>query len=642
MLRRGHRQGDVSHRDRTAATKSRRTRLPGLEPDRHDDERSRSRQASSPGCPATSTWRAPTTAIPLSIVAIVPGVAGPFDVGTIVVSLALRFNPVTAQAEADGSASDPIPHILKGIPLAGAGHQGQRRQARLDLQPDLLRTGGHGGNPLRRRPERLLDPRRLPLCPGRPLPGSRLRQPRLQALPAAEPQGRDQARQVPEGQRRIQAAARRRKPRRPRIAPAPLGVHRTGPLQDDLHQGAVLGRSGLRSPVPEGIGLRLGQGLHAAARRTARRTGPPRSSNHNLPDLVASLHGIADIEAVARIDSKNGGLRVSFSGLPDAPISKVIVSMQGGKKGLIVNSTDICRGTHRANAAYTAQSGKKFKASRRCGPVRAQHEEARQTPQAGRPPMTQSLDLSRGGLAKAALAACLLALSLLAFASSAPAATYEQTGVFAGSATPLTEEQIEADEEIQLGGTGGDGRQPQRRGRGAGGDGVCGDEHTAELGKGGEEPGWRCSSPSREAASNSSRAGRCSCSEGLRSLRARSADRRMAQVAEHPACPARANASNAKPSAIDVDQCDWRRLRLRRFQPAESPEHARQHEIVSYRPTAAKRSPASANWIGSGRRSPKARKGSTALRPPARAGGRRRRGTSTSTTKRRAAHSTTG
>ena len=94
-----------------------------------------------------------------------------------------------------------------------------------------------------------------------------------------------------------------------------------------------------------------------------------RSSNHNLPDLVASLHGIADIEAVARIDSKNGGLRVSFSGLPDAPITKVIVSMQGGQKGLIVNSTDICRGTHRANAAFSAQSGKKFKAK---PPLRAQ------------------------------------------------------------------------------------------------------------------------------------------------------------------------------------------------------------------------------------------------------------------------------
>ena len=88
-----------------------------------------------------------------------------------------------------------------------------------------------------------------------------------------------------------------------------------------------------------------------------------RSSNHNLPDLVASLHGIADIEAVARIDSKNGGIRATFADLPDAPITKVVVQMQGGAKGLIVNSTNICAGTHKANATYTAQSGKKAEGS---------------------------------------------------------------------------------------------------------------------------------------------------------------------------------------------------------------------------------------------------------------------------------------
>jgi hypothetical protein len=33
------------------------------------------------------------------------------------------------------------------------------------------------------------------------------------------------------------------------------------------------------------------------------------------------------------------------------------------KKGLIVNSTDICSSKHRANATYTAQSGKRSKAN---------------------------------------------------------------------------------------------------------------------------------------------------------------------------------------------------------------------------------------------------------------------------------------
>ena len=42
---------------------------------------------------------------------------GPFDAGTVVTQEALRINPLTAEVEADGTSSDPIPPILKGIPL---------------------------------------------------------------------------------------------------------------------------------------------------------------------------------------------------------------------------------------------------------------------------------------------------------------------------------------------------------------------------------------------------------------------------------------------------------------------------------------------------------------------------------------------
>ena len=84
-----------------------------------------------------------------------------------------------------------------------------------------------------------------------------------------------------------------------------------------------------------------------------------RSSNNNLPDFVASLHGLVDVEAVARIDSKNGGIRATFTKLPDAPLSKVVVQMQGAKKGLIVNSTDLCAAKHRADARFGAHNGKR-------------------------------------------------------------------------------------------------------------------------------------------------------------------------------------------------------------------------------------------------------------------------------------------
>ena len=54
---------------------------------------------------------------PLSIVAIDAAKVGPFDLGTIVVRSAIEVNPRSAQVSIDSAASDPIPHILDGVPL---------------------------------------------------------------------------------------------------------------------------------------------------------------------------------------------------------------------------------------------------------------------------------------------------------------------------------------------------------------------------------------------------------------------------------------------------------------------------------------------------------------------------------------------
>jgi hypothetical protein len=51
---------------------------------------------------------------PLSLAIITPAIAGPFDLGTVVVRVALYIDPNTAQIRA---VSDPIPTILDGIPL---------------------------------------------------------------------------------------------------------------------------------------------------------------------------------------------------------------------------------------------------------------------------------------------------------------------------------------------------------------------------------------------------------------------------------------------------------------------------------------------------------------------------------------------
>jgi hypothetical protein len=84
-----------------------------------------------------------------------------------------------------------------------------------------------------------------------------------------------------------------------------------------------------------------------------------RSSDHTLPDVVADLHS-GGIEAVidGRVDSVHGDLRTTVEGTPDAALSSYTLEMQGGKRGLLVNSQDLCGSTHRAYADFSAQNGK--------------------------------------------------------------------------------------------------------------------------------------------------------------------------------------------------------------------------------------------------------------------------------------------
>ena len=56
----------------------------------------------------------PYRGAPLSLAVVAPGLAGPFDLGNVVVRAALRVNPETAQVTA---VSDPFPTILQGVIL---------------------------------------------------------------------------------------------------------------------------------------------------------------------------------------------------------------------------------------------------------------------------------------------------------------------------------------------------------------------------------------------------------------------------------------------------------------------------------------------------------------------------------------------
>jgi len=304
----------------------------------------------------------PYKGAPLSVVGIVPAVAGPFDVGTVVVRQALRLNPRTGIVTVDGESSDPIPHILAGIPLSVRDVRVFVDRPDFTLNPTSCEpfstdaTIWGGGNDV------------FGSADDSPFAASA----RFQAANCASLGFKPSLSLALKGGTKRGGHPALTGTYKPRKGDANLeGLVLRLPQSaflDQAHIRTICTRVQFAANGGNGGGCPAGSIYGKATAYTPvldePLSGPVylRSSNHNLPDFVATLHGLVDVEAVARIDSKNGGIRATFTEVPDAPLSKVVVQMQGQKKGLIVNSTDLCAGTHRANADFDAHNGKESSA----------------------------------------------------------------------------------------------------------------------------------------------------------------------------------------------------------------------------------------------------------------------------------------
>ena len=78
----------------------------------------------------------PYKGAPLSMAIITPAVSGPFDLGTVVVRMALNVDPKTAQINA---VSDPIPNVFGGVKLDIRSIDVNVNRYTVHAQPDQLR-----------------------------------------------------------------------------------------------------------------------------------------------------------------------------------------------------------------------------------------------------------------------------------------------------------------------------------------------------------------------------------------------------------------------------------------------------------------------------------------------------------------------
>jgi hypothetical protein len=276
---------------------------------------------------------------PLSIVAVNAATVGPFDLGSIIVRSAIRVDPNTARVWIDSAGSDPIPHILKGIPI-------HLRDVRVYIDrpgftlnptscaPSALRSTLSGSGALFSNPgddsaASVSNHFQVSFCSSLdfgPRLDLRLRGgtrrgsfPALQAVVQARP-----------GDANIGQAAVTLPPS---IFLAQEHVRticdRRQYAAKSCPAASVYGRARAFTPLLE-----------------EPMEGPVylRASDSKLPDLVASLSGRGiDVDVVGRIDAVKGKLRATYDVLPDAPVTKFVMNLDGGKRGLLVNSDDVCR-----------------------------------------------------------------------------------------------------------------------------------------------------------------------------------------------------------------------------------------------------------------------------------------------------------
>lgn len=296
----------------------------------------------------------PYEGAPLSLAIVTPAVAGPFDLGTVVVRSALHVNEETAQITAK---SDPIPQILDGTPLDVRSIALELNRSQFTLNPTDCEAMAVGGEAISAAGQSAQLSNRFQVggCKGldfKPELGVRLfahhsnrgAHPRLRAVltpRAGDANARRIAATLPSSELLENAHIRTICTRVQFAAGAGFG--------SQCPAGSVYGHVRAWTPL-------LANPLEGPAYL--------RSSSHELPDIVLALHGQIDVLAVGRIDSVKlgkgsaGGIRTTFENIPDAPLSRVILDMQGGKKGLLVNSTDICRGEHRALVHSLAHNGR--------------------------------------------------------------------------------------------------------------------------------------------------------------------------------------------------------------------------------------------------------------------------------------------
>ena len=282
---------------------------------------------------------------PFGLALVLPAAIGPFDLGTTVVRAALRVDPHSGRLSVQ---TDPLPRFVEGIPL-------RLRVLGLDIdRPGFVR------NPTSCEPATLEASVR-----------STRGDLRTRSTPF-EIEGCDKLRFAPSLSMRLTG----RSPTRPGARPGLRLAIRPGPRGANLRVIDValpewlrLKASGLRAICSRRDAL---DGKCDSASRVGRVSGRTpifddalsgpihvvQPTGDGLPELWVSLgaEGI-HFDAPAQMVVRGGRVRLRLAGLPDVPLARLALRLDGGPRGLIALAGDPCSREEKGGPARVAFEG---------------------------------------------------------------------------------------------------------------------------------------------------------------------------------------------------------------------------------------------------------------------------------------------
>lgn len=301
----------------------------------------------------------PYKGAPISFVFVTPAVAGPYDLGNVVIHAAAYVDPETAQVTV---ISDEIPDVFGGVKLSVRSVDVSIDRQGYTINPtscslfavDAGLNGG-GSNPrdpaawssiAKNTPFTATDCNALRFKPkffARILGGKkqtrRTANPKFQAI--LNPGN---------GEANLRRAALIL-PRATILDQSHIKTvcTRVQLAANNCPKGSIYGQAKATSPLLDG-----------------NLKGPVYllSSSNKLPDMLVDLRGQVNVRLRGVISSQKGRLKTVFQGTPDVPVDKFTLNMKGGKQGLLINTRDLCKGKAFAYLNLKAHNDKRLQKKR--------------------------------------------------------------------------------------------------------------------------------------------------------------------------------------------------------------------------------------------------------------------------------------